>query len=194
MRPKFFKGGSNKIEETADQKELARIASERWGAYQETFVPAENKFIDEMTDFDNPARREQVTRSASAAVQDSASDAWEDRAASMTRSAIDPSSGAFNSAITDHATNTAEIESDVVNRTTQALQDQKVQGMKNVVAVGNGQAAEAWQGMGDISSRSAAEATDSALRKEKRQSSRHSALGTVAGGAARAAIQYEDDQ
>ncbi|MAY54580.1 MAG: hypothetical protein CMQ46_13920 [Gammaproteobacteria bacterium] len=189
-RPMYFKGGSNRIEETADQKEFARIAAERWGNYQATFVPAENKYIEEMTDYDNPARMEGATRSARAAVQDSAADAWQERSSQMTRQAIDPSSGRFGAAVTDHAARTAGIETDVVNRTQQAVQDQRVQGMKNIVAMGNGQSAEALQGMGDVASRSAAEAADSALRKENRRSSTHQAIGTVAGAGTRAAIEY----
>lgn len=189
-RPVYFKGGDNRIEETADQKEFARIASERWSNYKSTFVPAENKFIGEMLDYDNPARMESATRAASAAVQDSAADVWQERAGAMTRSAIDPGSGTFQSAITDHAASTAAIETNVVNRTEQAVQDQRVQGMKNIVAMGNGQSAEALRGMGDIANRSASEAADSALRKDNRRASTHEAIGTVAGGATRAAIEY----
>ena len=193
-RPVYFKGGSNRIEETADQQEFARIASERWSNYQSTFVPAENKFIDEMTDYDNPARTGQAIASATGAVRDAAADTWDNRASSMTRAAIDPGTGTFQAAITDHAAKSAAVESNVVNRTAQAVQDSRVQGMKNIVAMGNGQAAEAMNGMGNIAQRSAAEATDSALRKDTRRSSTHEAIGTVAGATTRAAIEYEGNK
>lgn len=191
-RPVYLKGGSNRIEETADQKEFARIAAERWGSYQSTFVPAENKYIEEMTDYDNPARTTQAVQSATGAVRKASADTWEGRKEGMTRMAIDPGSGSFNAAITDHAAQTAGIESNVVNRTAQAVQDNRVQGMKNIVAMGNGQAAEAMQGMSSIAQRSASEATDSALRKDARSASTSQALGTVAGGVTRAAIEYGD--
>lgn len=192
FRPIYMKSGSNRIEETAEQKELARIASERWGHYQSVFVPAENKLIDEMVNYDKDSRVNAVQGSAIADVQNASASAWGEERRALTSSGVDPTSGAFKSAISERAVNTARAESEVVNNATQGVQDQKVQGMKNVVAIGNGQAAEALQGFSAIANTSAQQAVDKAYRKQDRRASTHEAVGTVAGGAIRAAIEPKE--
>jgi len=188
----YFKGGE-KVKDTLEQKELSRIASERWTRYQEVFVPAENKFIEESVNYDKKSREDGVVSAASAAVRSAGGKAIDNETKALSTNGVNASSGKFMSAINENAVDTGAATTDIVNQSAQALQNQKVQGMKNVVAIGNGQAAETMSGMGGISMASANEAANNAQRKADRSSDKWEAAGTVAGAGTRLAISNDQE-
>jgi hypothetical protein len=184
----WFKGGDYEVEETEDQRALAQVAAERWQRYQSVFVPAENKYIEESLNYDNEGRQAQVQGQAAASAQEGSSAATDENLASLSKVGITPDSGAFQEAIGDNAVASGAIQTDLVTKTGQALQDSKVNRMKNVVAIGNGQASETVAGMSDIAQSSAAQASERGDRRYAEDSSREGAAGAVAGAGARYAI------
>jgi hypothetical protein len=189
----WFKGGDNSIDDTEDQKALAEVAAQRWERYQTTFVPAENAYIQEAVNYDKQSRMDQVTgQAASSSMQASSAQANQNSDA-LSAAGIDPSSGAWGEAISQGSANAAKAQSTVVNQTGQALQDRKVAGMKNVVAIGNGQASDTIAGMGDIATSSAKAAMDRSQRGFDQASARDAAIGTVVGAGTRAAIGVKED-
>lgn len=193
LRELRFKGGDNKIEDTEEQKALAEIAVERWQSYQTDFVIAENNYIDEMVDYDKDSRIDNLEGSAAAETKAAFSVGRERDIDEMTSSGVNPNSGVFKKAIDTNAANLAAIQTSNVARTGQAVQDQKVQGMKNVVAIGNGQSAEALAGMAGIASASANQAIDDAQTDAYKRRSNASAAGFAGGATAKAALGYKGD-
>lgn len=189
----YFKGGggSNKRpDDSQDEKELARIAGERWQSYQNTYVPAENKYIDEMRNYDNPQRMEQMTRMAATGTRDAFSEAIQSDINTMTSAGINPNSGTFKQAIHDRGTDMASTEAANTTKTQQAVQDQKVQGLQNVVGMGMGQSTTAMAGMTDVAAASAADAEQKAIKSFNNDSASKQTVGMIAGAGTRAAIGY----
>ena len=194
LRPLFFKGGDNKIEDTEEQKALADIAAERWESYQGDFVDAENKYIEEMQSYDKDSRVESLEGSAAAGTTAAFNQARDNTAGNMIQAGINPNSGVFKAAIRDNHVDAATSQTDNVVQTGQAVQDQKVQGMKNIVAIGNGQAAQTLAGMGNIATASANEAASQAQTDAYEDRSNSGAAGFAIGAGAKAALGYGDDE
>lgn len=190
----WFKGGDPSIDDTEDQKEVARIAGERWDSYIETFVPAENEYINEMLNYDNPQRMEQMSGVAAAGTESAYTEAIMDETKRIKAGGVNPNSGAFNEAIDSYATDSAEARTNNTTRTQQAIQDQKVTGMKNVVAMGNGQATEAISGMNQIAADSADEAIDRATKDFSERQNNFEAAGRLTGTVAHAIKDPEAEQ
>ena len=192
----YFKGGDDpELKDTEDQKELAKIASERWEDYQRDFVPAENFFIDEMINYDKDSRKNNIESAAVSNTESAYGDYQEEQLATLTENNVNPNSGAFGEAISDIAIDKGSSRTSNVVQSKQALQDLKVQGMKNVVAVGNGQAAESLAGLNTVASNSANQAINDVQTKAYESQSKFGAIGQAAGMAGRAALgSSEDDE
>lgn len=169
-------GGSEKVEETPEEKELAQIASERWERYKETFKPLENQYMAEVDDLGTQQAQDQVTGQAVSGVQQGVGDM-----------AIDPNQG-------NPMGNTgAALGSARANAATQAttgLRGQHIQGMQGIVQMGQGQSADAIQGMSDIAGQAASEAAADAKRETFRDFNRRQAWGNLAGNVAGAGMAY----
>lgn len=191
----YFKGGGDaKIKDTADQKALAQIASQRWQQYQSIYKPAENRYINEMTTFDKPSRMAQAGGAAEGAVRGEYAQAIRSDVQQMTGSGINPASGAFMAQTGARARQMAADEANNVTQTETAIQDQRVAGMQNVVALGSGQATQAIAGMGETARASASEASQSAINAHNSQSARRYAAGTAGGMAIRTGMELNKER
>jgi hypothetical protein len=188
----YFKGGggASTPDDTEDAKAIAKIAAERWQQYQNTYVPAENKYIDEMRNYDNPDRMAQVTQSAQAGTRNAFSEAISADIGNMTSAGINPQSGTFKAAISDGTTRMAEAETSNTSKTQQAIQDQKVKGLQNVVAIGMGKSGEALAGLNTTAAMSTQDAQQQAIRDYNDSAANKQAIGTVVGAGTRTAIEY----
>lgn len=188
----YFKSkGSNKNPaDTDDAKQLANIAMQRWQSYQNVYVPAENQYIDEMRNFDKESRMEQMTRAASAGTRNSFAQAIDTDINNMTSAGINPASGTFQQAINHTGTKAAEAETANTTQTQQAIQDQKVQGLQNVVAIGMGKSGEAIAGLNTTAAMSAQKAEDKAINQFNNRTANTQAIGTAVGAGTRAAVEY----
>ena len=146
-----------------------------------------------MLDYDKESRVEQLEGSAATGTTQAFSRANDADIEQLNAKGFDPNSGAFQAAISANATKKASVTADNVIQTGQAIQDQKVQGMKNVVAIGNGQAAESLAGLSDIASASAAKANNDAENKAGKRRANAGAVGFAAGAGAKAALGYAED-
>lgn len=192
----YFGGGGGddpELKDTEDQKELAKIASERWSDYQRDFVPAENFYIDEMTNYDSDARYNNIEGAAAVNTESAYGEFQDEQLSALSANNVNPNSGAFNEAIGDIATSKAKNKTSNIVQSKQALQDQGVQGMKNVVALGNNQAAESLAGLNTIASNSAGKAIDDVQTDAYEQRSKFGAIGQAAGMAGRAALGNNEE-
>lgn len=165
-------GGGEKVEETEEEKELAQIASEKWDRYQEAFVPLENEYMAEVDDMGSQQAMDEVTGQAATTVQQGMGDmpANPNRGAPM---------GGMGRAL-------GSARAGAVTQAGTGLRGQEIQGKQGLVAMGQGQSAEAMQGLGDVASQAAGEAQQEAFRDFNRRQ----AWGNLAGQAAGMGISY----
>jgi hypothetical protein len=179
----FFKGGDpdTDIKDTADQKELAKIAIEKFARYKEVFQPVENAYMHEVSNLNSESKQQDAQSMAVANTETAFADVMKDEVQAITGRGTNINSGAINQAINDGSTNKAVARSENVNMTGQALQDQHVKGLQGVVAMGNGQSSEAIQGMGEIANYSADAARDDAVNDYNKTSARNESIGAIGG-------------
>ncbi len=180
----YFKGGGGgSIDDTEDQKELAAIALDRFNRYQQVYVPAENRFIDEVRNYDSEARMQQAGGIATGSVQQAFTEGFADQRADFAAQGINPASGTSNQALQEYGANSMFAQSDNVNRTEQSIQDAKLTGMQNVVAMGQGQAGNAISGLSQAAGYSQQDASRQADNAFNSASNRRYVAGAAIGGA-----------
>jgi hypothetical protein len=138
------------IPETSAEKAQAEIATKRWADYQEIFKPYEDKFmgkVDSLNSEANLTRAENLSMSPLA--KQFAQEGMQIRKKSKSRG-VNPNSGKAMSMDSALSGAQASAEVDARSRGVASQQDNYVTGLQNVVAMGNGQAGQAMQGMTDI--------------------------------------------
>lgn len=177
-------GGGNDIEQTPEEKALGEIAVNRWNDYQQRFVPVENEYIEavQKTDSDFSEARGRTT----SAVQQAFAPAEDDLSDNLFAQGITPDSGKGVTAMNALGQDRGLSMGTGLNETDVAVDNQHIQGLQNVVQMGQGQAAESLGGMGRV----AADATQDSINRanqsyQNRQAGLHLA-GTVAGAGTQA--------
>lgn len=176
-------GGDPKIKETPEQKELARIAVERWNKYKEMYLPVEQEYFDLVEKMDQKSTQKRAAGTAAVNVESAFADAIQNDVAMMTSqgSGVDPSSGKFQSAVADHAERKGAARSENMSMTEQAVKDNYIKGLQSIVAMGNNQASEAISGMGEVAQRSSDVARSEAVSDFRKDQGDEAAVGMVAG-------------
>lgn len=175
------KGGSNGPSQTPEEAELGKIAIERWNDYQTRFKPIENQFIEDVqadaSDYD--AARGATTT----AVQQNFGQAEDALKDNIFATGIDPSSSEFMDSLKGLSLDRALSGGTGLNETDLAVDNQHLQGLQTVVAMGQGQATDALDGYGNIAANATRDAIDRSYRSfEDRQAGLH-LVGNVAGAA-----------
>ena len=172
-------GGGDKPKQTAEEKELGRIAVERWNDYQVRFKPIEDQYINDvqMTDSDF----NQVRGSTATSVQQAFSGAETDLTNNLFASGVDPSSGAFIDALDGVSQDRGLSLGTGINEAENAVDNAHVQGLQNVVAMGQGQATQAIDGMGQMAGNATNEAINRSNNSFQERSAGLQLAGTVAG-------------
>lgn len=177
-------GGDAEVKETKEQKELAKIAMERYQKYKEFYVPAENEYMNYVTEQVNSDQRQAAIEGASVGASESAAtQALQQDIGRLTTqgTGVNPDSGAFKTAINENAVDRGDSRVNNSQRSLQALEDAEMAGMQNIVAMGNNQQGAAVQGFGDVASLSASYARNEAVSDFNESMGREDLAGTVAG-------------
>ena len=190
------KGGDNKVKETAEQRELAKIAVERWQRYKQTYLPAEQIYFDKVDYLGSERAQQKVAGAAGANVETAFGRAIQGDVNRLTTmgTGVDPASGKFQDSMADHTEAHGRARAMNVNESQQALQDSHIRGLQNIVAMGNNQSTQAIQGMGNIAQRSAAVARNDAQLGAFRDTSRQDTAGALAGAGYAAYTNTRDDE
>ena len=177
-------GGGNDVKQSPEERELGRIAIERWNDYQNRFVPVENEYIQSVqkTDSDFSEARGQTA----SAVQQAFAPAEIDLSNNLFAQGITPDSGKGISAVQALGRDRGLSMGTGLNETDVAVDNQHLQGLQNVVQMGQGQAADSLAGMGQVAADATRDSIDRANRSyQNRQAGLHLA-GTVAGAGTQA--------
>lgn len=143
-------GKPKKPNESPEARALAEIAAQRFNRYKEVFAPLEDQYISDVFEVRDQGNYEMAGGLAAAAFQPQFQRANDDLAGQMFEQGVDPSSGSFqgNSAALRRAAAVRQglgVGGAKIENT-----DRFYRGLQGIIAMGQGQAGEAIDGMGRI--------------------------------------------
>ncbi|QQB19346.1 hypothetical protein I6H43_17775 [Aeromonas jandaei] len=174
-------GGSNEIQETEAQRAAADVAMEQWNLYNSDLKQYEDIFMNKVDDLNSGKEYDKLAGTAALGTAQSFGEARSSLADSMAAGGIDPTSGKYQTAMSDLETDQALSQTDTTNRAQSSQQDKYVAGLKDVVSIGAGQKAEALAGMGDVASTSLRKAAFDAQNSFADKQATAGLVGAVAG-------------
>jgi hypothetical protein len=172
---------SKPMDETEESRALAEVAARRFNRYQEIFVPLENQYINEvMATRDQPAY-EMAGALAAAPYAREFAGANEQFNRGIFGQGVDVSSGAFesNSAALRRAAAVKQGMGVAAGKV--ANTDRFYGGLKGLIAMGQGQGAEAMAGLGSLADTANKNAASSIAENFKRKSEVRGLAGTALG-------------
>lgn len=168
---------SPSVRETAEEKELAKIAGERWKFYQEQYSPKIDQFIEKarMTDEDYEYGRAEVMSGAGAAIA-------QQNQSLLSQRGFNPNSDASFSAMS--ALNNASNVSESVNNVDHQIDSLHYRGLDTVAKLGKGIQTSAINGLSEVANNAANRASNEALdRFNNRMANQHAAMSLAGAGA-----------
>ena len=180
--------GAKKLDETEQERALAEIAAQRFNRYKEVFAPLEDQYIQQVFDVRDQSNYENAGGIAAAQFQKEFQTGQDKLTDQMFQQGVDPSSGAFqeNSAALRRAQ--AVGQGIGVSGAKVANTDRFYQGLRGVMAIGQGQASDAIEGMAGIARQSQERAAASAESAFNRSSAIRSGVSAGLGYAAAPAV------
>ena len=175
-------GGSDEVEETEYEKELAKIYGEQWDYYEKNIIPVENQVIDEAKTSNDSSVYQEISDNTNLGYQKSFSETGKQTLESLASQGIDPSSGKAKAAIGSLADIEASVKADATSRSEVAGQERHIDKMSNVMAMGQGESQQAVSSLNDIAVSSQRKAASDATISAQNKANVHSAIG--AGGGA----------
>lgn len=174
-------GGDTTVKDTPEQRQLAQVAAEKWNFAQEKLAPLENAYMESVGDMTNAGNMSYIAGRTMQSQQQAVSEASEQAGMQLSQAGIDPSSGRAQSAMSGIALGGASAGGETLGRAQFEQENQQVRGLQNIVAIGQGQAGQAQQGLSSIASQSAVDARQTAANRFNRRSANLQLLGQVAG-------------
>ena len=184
-------GGSGRAKETKEEKELARVAGEKWNDYVQRFIPFENEFINriEVTDQDRQDLQGTVIGGANKAF----SQVEKETLGHEIGKGAKPGSGRFydalNRVMRKRGKSLGYRGADAYND----MDSKRATNLQSAINIGRGKEADAFSGMGELASAAHRDAISDANESNIRSEGNNQALGTVIGGATRIWGQPEED-
>lgn len=175
------KGGSSDIPETEEQRALAEVASEKWAMFESEFKPVRQEFINEMLANNNESKYTDLAESVSTDAAVMLEKEAQGAAGNLAAQGVDPTSGRYQATMGKIASDSAVITADTVNRAQSTQQSQYLQGLGNVMAMGEKKSMQATQGLSDVATASVESAMRSASDKAQSRSDAKTGLGLVIG-------------
>lgn len=185
-------GKSNKVKETAYEKELATIYKEQWDYYETNIVPVENQVIDDAKASNDGSVYQGISDDANLGYQRSFAQSADNAATNMAANGIDPSSGKFKQTLSSMSDNEASVSSDAIARSQVAGQERFIDKTSNVMAMGQGQAQESVASLNDIAINSQRKAISDASNASQSKADTLSAIGMAAGAYASNSLKKPD--
>ena len=184
-------GKGSKVDETEQERALAEIAAQRFNRYKEVFAPLEDQYIQQVFDVRDQSNYENAGGIAAAQFQKEFQTGQDKLTNQMFQQGVDPSSGAFqeNSAALRRAQ--AVGQGLGVSGAKVANTDRFYQGLRGVMAIGQGQASDAIEGMAGLARQSGEKATAAAESAFTKSSAVRSG---VAAGLGYAATPFVDSK
>ncbi len=172
--------GAEKVEETKEQKQYAKIAAEQWNRYQDAFVDVENEYIRQAHEMGDEQNYDKITGAVNTTSNSATSTALKDVQKGLSSRGINPNTGKATSITNDIVTNGANKESQTAAQGNHSVTQRYTGNLQNVVAMGQGQKTTATAGLQDIAAASGREARNSAMASASEASIPAAAAGIAA--------------
>ncbi|MGH1374498.1 MAG: hypothetical protein ACRBBW_20850 [Cellvibrionaceae bacterium] len=181
---RVFHKGPDEVEETEQEKTLAKVANEKWERGEEIYRPMQQKFMSDVDAIDTEASNNYASGVATQQTKTAFSDVRDQVAKQDIKTGINPNSGRFKSGQSEMATKEAEATGENVGRSQVATTEDSAIGMMNVVALGQGQSTKAQLGFTGLADSAAAKSRNDAINAANESAAKREAVGTIAGGVA----------
>lgn len=172
-------GGSAQIKETADEREMARIAAEQWNIYQQHYVPLENFYMQKVFETRSPAQYGAARSMAQAEYSDAFAPEMQKYQGGLVQRGANPNSGAFESPALEKAY-AASVGKGMANAQI-ANTNRFYRGLEGVIAMGRGQSGSAMEGLADVAGDAASSAASAARRSYANTSIAEDVTGGLTG-------------
>ncbi len=178
-------GGDNKVEDTPEQKYLAQVAAEKWNFAQKNLAPLENEYMASVEQIDSEANKSYIRGRTMQAQAQAQSEFQTEFGKGLGRAGINPGSGRWQGDQTGLALDVAEAGGENLGRAEFEQDNQKILGLQNVVAIGQGQSGQAQAGLSRMAQESSSDAISDAVQSFNRRSANLQLVGTLAGAGTR---------
>lgn len=184
-------GGGNDIEDTPEQRYLAQVAAEKWNFAQENLAPLEDEYMASVDGMDSESKMSYIRGRTMQAQTQAQSQAQGDLAKGLGRAGLNPNSGRFQGDQTGLALDIAEAGGENLGRAQFEQDNQKVMGLQNITAIGQGQSGRAQAGLSRMAQESSNDAINDAQQAFNRRSANLQLVGTVAGAGTRYGMESD---
>ena len=184
-------GGDNDVKDTPEQKILAQVAAEKWNFAQENLAPLEDKYMASVDQMDSEGNMSYIRGRTMQAQTQAQSEAQNQLGRGLGRAGINPNSGRSQGDQFGLAMDVARAGGDNLGRAQFEQDNQKIMGLQNVTAIGQGQSGRAQAGLSRMAQESSADAISDAQNAFNRRSANLQLIGTVAGAGTRYGMQGE---
>ena len=178
-------GGDNEVKDTPEQKYLAKVAAEKWNFAQKELAPLEDKYMASVDQMDSESNMSYIrgrTMQAQTQAQGEVQGQLED---GLGKAGINPNSGRFQGDVSGLGLDLAESGGENLGRAQFEQDNQKVMGMQNVIAIGQGQSGRAQAGLSRLAQQSSYDAIGDAKNAFSRRSANLQLVGNIAGAGTR---------
>nr|WP_321458723.1 hypothetical protein [uncultured Vibrio sp.] len=172
--------GAQKVEETREQKQYAKVAAEQWNRYQDAFVDVENEYIRQAHSMGDEKNYDKITEAANTTSNSATSTALNHVQKGLSSRGINPNTGKATSITSDIVTDGSNKESQTAAQGNHNVTQRYTGNLQNVVAMGQGQKTTATAGLQDIASASGLAARSNAMTKASEASIPAAAAGIAA--------------
>ena len=182
---KLYSGGggsSTKIvnQENPEERALAKVSQEKWQQYQNTYVPLENEWMKQVGAMDNQSNHNDATGLATSSLKQTNGPQTQSVGDSMGGGHVGKS----------NYINAASTEANASNAANQGVTNRMLQGEQSIVAMGQGQATDAIDGLGDVARQSVNGQVANSAHQFQQQQATNSIYGTAAGMAGAGLVNY----
>lgn len=173
-------GGSDRVEETPEERQLARIATERHQRYKELFRPVENEYIERVQGIDE-GDADQAAGMVSAGLEHEGAARGDEVRQGLIETGAAPGSGRFNTAESGVDQAVASGKGLGIGRSRRRTENRRLAGIESAISIGQGEDAEAMSTISDVARETQQESIEDARIAANNRGANAQAFGSAAG-------------
>ncbi len=136
----------------------AEIAQQRWNRYKTTMIPVENQWMANTESLNSPLKSDEAAGLATSGVMKEASPMMDQQKSQMINAGVNPNSGAYIMGRADMGNKLADATGSADLNARMGQKNRYLQGLQNIVSIGNNQAGTAQQSLSDVANMARASA------------------------------------
>jgi hypothetical protein len=177
----FYKGKSQSVKETKEERALAEVAQKKWTYYNDNYKPLEDEYMEKVDAQDTDGARDFATGMAASATTAEFGGAAKQVASGMAEHGINPNSGKAKFTMSGLSDAQAGASSEAKAQALNSQDDAYVGGLSNIVAIGNNKSTTATAGLSDLAQTAQQKAASSAQDDWNNKAAIVNTAGNVAG-------------